>query len=369
MSLIQDALKKVQTERDIIQNSNVQETHKKPDLKNNEMDNSKKKRYIILGISLALISIISISATFLLIKPVKKVNNNKILNSNLLFKNKTKTSPIIKKTNNNPSIPIESEKKNNRQKVPVNKKIESKNEPQKVKLQENEPENNRQLEKKENVFPVFKQKIQLISNKKKKKLKKKQKHISKFEQLIIKGEILYKNKDYLKAVRYFKDASKIKKTKEIYISIYKCYKNIGNLVLLKAYTEEAITQYKNDAFFNKVLGILSFREKKYRAALPFFETIISQNNKNLEILIYKGLCLFHLKKFEESLLIFNYVLELDKNSIEPYYYIGLIYDNLKNYKTALYYYKTFEKNNGINKNFRHSNWIRQRIGLLERNIR
>ena len=181
--------------------------------------------------------------------------------------------------------------------------------------------------------------------------------------------MLYKNKDYLKAVRNFKDASKIKKTKEIYISIYKCYKNIGNLVLLKAYTEEAITQYKNDAFFNKVLGILSFREKEYRAALPFFETIISQNNKNLEILIYKGLCLFHLKKFEESLLIFNYVLELDKNSIEPYYYIGLIYDNLKNYKTALYYYKTFEKNNGINKNFKHSNWIRQRIGLLERNIR
>ena len=203
MSLIQDALKKVQTERDIIQNSNVQETHKKPDLKNNEMDNSKKKRYIILGISLALISIISISATFLLIKPVKKVNNNKILNSNLLFKNKTKTSPIIKKTNNNPSIPIESEKKNNRQKVPVNKKIESKNEPQKVKLHKNEPENNRQLEKKENVFPVFKQKIQLISNKQKRKLKKKQKHISKFEQLIIKGEMLYKNKDYLKAVRIF----------------------------------------------------------------------------------------------------------------------------------------------------------------------
>ncbi len=358
MSLIQDALKKVQDERNKLQNHVEHKDENTESVIESKTINSNKKRYIIIGASLLLLIIISISATFLLKKPVK-INRNNFIKIDKVVKNKQKQKPqnLIKKAKfvqelKNKSIkniPEQPEKKHI-----IKQDAETKKNPATSKALE---------QKAKTIFPVFKQKVQLVSKKvKKPKIKK----ISKFEELSIKGKKLYKQKQFNEAALFFIDALKIKKSKNLYLNIYKCYKRSNNIILLKAYAIEALSQYKNDIFFNKVMGILLFRERNYKDALKYFHLI--QNNSDTDVLTYKGLCHFHLKDFDKSLLIFKAILNLDKNKVESYYYIGLIYDNLKNYNDALYNYKIFEKlfdNQKTKSNFRHHNWVRRRIDILK----
>jgi tetratricopeptide (TPR) repeat protein len=135
---------------------------------------------------------------------------------------------------------------------------------------------------------------------------------------------------------------------------------------LKAYIIDALKHYKNDVFFNKILGILLFREKNYSEALSVFNAIPKNKNIDIDILSFKGLCLFHLKEYDKSIQVFKNILQLDRKKISSYYYIGLSYDNIKDYKSALYYYNVFIKYGGNEKNFKHINWIRNRVILLER---
>ncbi len=377
MSLIQDALKKVQHERNIIQNSNKPEELQTEGFSDQNIFKSKKKHYIRLGLFLLLIIIISITTTLLIKRPVKINKNNFIINKKT-FKTKKKVPVIIKQEKL--IVKDLDTGKNTQNELIERAKFIKKSKDRDIKKASFIPEKIYKKQKKNTyrtkskTFPVFKQKIELVSKKKRKKQKNPRvKKVSKFAGFTLKGEELYKQKKYTEAVSYFKKALKIKKNKDLYLSIYKCYKKTNNFVLLKAYTIDALENYKEDVFFNNVLGILLFREKNYSKALQHFELILQKLNRNVEILTYKGLCLFHLKRLEESLLIFKSIIKLKRNKIEPYYYSGLIYDNLKDYNSALDYYKFFEhlykQQKGKNYDFKHHNWIRKRISLLERSMK
>jgi len=362
VSLIQDALKKVQDERNKLQRH---EEHKGKNTESiiESKANPNTKRYMVIGGSLLLLIIVSVSVTFLLKKPVK-INRNNFIKIDKVVKNKQKqkkTLNLIKKAKIVQELKNKSIK--NIPKQPEKKDIIIKQDAQ-IKKQSVTSKALEQNAK--TIFPVFKQKVQLVSNKvKKPKVKK----ISKFEELSIRGKALYKQKQFNEAALLFIEALKIKKSRVLYLNIYKCYKRSNNIILLKAYAIEALSQFKDNIFFNKVMGILLFRERNYQDALKYFSLI--QNNMDTDVLTYKGLCHFHLKDFDKSLLIFKTILNLDKNKVESYYYIGLIYDNLKNYNDALYNYKIFEKlfdNQKTKSNFRHHNWVRRRIDILKNRV-
>ncbi len=349
MSLIQDALKKVQDERNKISESNS-DNILDSQFGNQAIIQPNKKRYVILGSFLILIIVASIIASFML-NETKRRNRSKTIKVNI-----PKRSSKIKKNIINSIISktkMEGTVNSNRNKstsaLPVNKKKEIVN-----------------IEIRKKKFKKANYNKIVLNQFVKERVNKKTKKKSKFEILKYKGQKAYSGKSYLNAAMYFRQALRIKKNKILYIYLYKCYKRSDNIILLKAYIIDALKYYKNDAFFNKILGILLFREKNYSEALSVFNSIPKSNNIDIDILSFKALCLFHLKEYKESIWVFKNILKLDRKKIASYYYIGLSYDNIRNYELALYYYNVFIKYGGNKKNFKHINWIRNRIVVLER---
>jgi tetratricopeptide (TPR) repeat protein len=110
---------------------------------------------------------------------------------------------------------------------------------------------------------------------------------------------------------------------------------------------------------------MKIRARKYREAQKHAERALAQDKSDYALYTYLGLCHFHNKRYKEGLEQFQKSLDINSDAIENYYYMGLIFDNMKDYKKALQYYNVFFRLNPKEKNFKHKNWITQRMRTLQ----
>jgi hypothetical protein len=192
---------------------------------------------------------------------------------------------------------------------------------------------------------------------------------SQVEALIRDGDQLAARRNFVLAVDRYKKALNSEKRVSIYLKLYSSFRAMKNNVLARAYIEEGLKHFPDSFALNKVAAIIHIRAKEFEQALKKIETALSQNKTDYMLLTYKGLCHFHKKDYETALLSFKGSLDLNADAFENYYYIGLIYDNVKNYKKALEFYRVFFSLNPEDKHFKHRNWVINRIRTLEKHLK
>jgi Tfp pilus assembly protein PilF len=171
-------------------------------------------------------------------------------------------------------------------------------------------------------------------------------------------------KRYLKAVKLFKQILKKNPSENVYLKIYTCYKRLKNDILAGFYIKEGRSDFPDSFYLNKISAINFIRKKQFSRAIENIKAAQQRGREDYSLNTYLGLSYFHRKKFDPALEQFNKSLSLNKNAIENYYYIGLIYDNRRKFNKALKYYTLFLNLNPDNKYFKHKNWIISRIRML-----
>jgi tetratricopeptide (TPR) repeat protein len=171
--------------------------------------------------------------------------------------------------------------------------------------------------------------------------------------------------NYLLAVEKYKAALNEKKSGRLYLSLYRAFKSMKNMVLARAYIDDGLKHFPTDFYLNKISAILYLRSRDYIKAMNNVKIAINKNPNDFTLFTYRGLCYFHTKKYARAMDNFQKSLELNSDAVENYYYIGLIFDNKKQYQKALEYYRVFYRLNPDNKNFKHREWIVRRMRELQ----
>lgn len=179
------------------------------------------------------------------------------------------------------------------------------------------------------------------------------------------GNALLNQKNYGQAVEAYKEALAIEKSAETYLKLYAAFKGMKNKVLMRAYIEDGLKHFPEDFYLNKISAILSIRAKDYRKALISTERALQKNATDYTLYTYQGLSYFHGKQYKNALTAFQKSLDINSDAIENYYYMGLIYDNMKEYQKAYDYYNVFFKLNPDSENFKHREWIVRRMRTLQ----
>ena len=192
---------------------------------------------------------------------------------------------------------------------------------------------------------------------------------SECDRLTAEGDALSGKREFVLAVDRYKKALEVEKRVSLYLKLYSSFRAMNNNVLARAYIDEGLRDFPDSFALNKVSAILYIRDKDFDRALKNIETALGQNRGDYAVFTYKGLCHFHKKEYEKALLDFKASLDINTDAVENYYYIGLIYDNVKDYPKALEFYRVFFKLNPETENFKHREWVIKRINELERYLR
>lgn len=192
---------------------------------------------------------------------------------------------------------------------------------------------------------------------------------SECDRLVAEGDELRGRGNDVQAVDRYKSALLVEKRVSIYLKLYSSFRAMKNNVLAGAYIDEGLKAFPDSFALNKVAAIIRIRDREFDKALGNIETALTQNKGDYAVFTYRGLCYFHKKDYERALLDFKASLDLDSNAVENYYYIALIYDNVKDYQKALEFYRVFFKLNPGTENFKHRNWVVKRITELEHYLR
>jgi hypothetical protein len=385
MSLISDALKKAQQERD--KDQPFDEHHTEPLQADNPFP---KKRLIFYGGLIAVI-IVAVLAVTVFYKPQSKPTMQ-ALNVRSGSETPTKQPPTEQPQPQQPQQPQETppptgdQTENQSENVaePVSKPVEKTNEPVIKKKDSPVPSPVKKETVTPKVFKPKKSKPKAIDRKPirettpKPKSQIKSKPVPKpesttppmetgLDEFIAKGDLfLTQNKPHLAAEEY-KQALKMGKSIKVYLKLYYAFKAMKNTVLSRAYIDDGLKHFPKEFYLNKISAILYIRARQYRQALVNIDTAINTNDTDYAVYTYRGLCNFHLKNYTPALKDFQKSLSLNSDALENYYYTALIFDNLKQYEKALEYYTAFYKLNPQGKNFKHHNWVTRRIKLLQQN--
>lgn len=189
------------------------------------------------------------------------------------------------------------------------------------------------------------------------------------EELLTAGDQLMARGNVVLAVDRYRKALEIEKRVSLYLKLYSAFRAMKNNVLARAYIDEGLKQFPDSFALNKVSAILHIRAREFDKALQKIDTALTRNNGDYAVFTYKGLCHFHKKEYEKALLSFKQSLDINVDAVENYYYIALIYDNVKDYKKALEFYRVFFQLNPEGKHFKHRDWVIKRIKELERYIK
>jgi Tetratricopeptide repeat len=379
MSLISDALKKAQQERD--KNQPYEDSPTEPVQLSSSFP---KKRLIFYGGLLAVIIVVVLVVT-VFYKPQSKPSMQALNVHSGPVESKPQTIPVTQSSNEQPpenkKFPVQSpepEKTQTQPQVPIEK-----NERQSVSV----------ITKKEPpVIQEMKPQVKIKDKPLKEALKKEvvkpkpiiKKPVSKpktkitlqaeptslpietgIDALIAKGDRLMDQKNPHMAAEQYKGALKIEKSVKLYLKLYYAFKAMKNSVLSRAYIDDGLKHFADDFYLNKISAILYIRARQYRNALENIKNAIKTNDGDYAVFTYQGLCSFHLKDYSNALTSFQTSLKLNSDALENYYYTGLIFDNQKKYAKALEYYNAFYKLNPDGKNFKHHKWVTRRIRLLQ----
>ncbi len=188
------------------------------------------------------------------------------------------------------------------------------------------------------------------------------------ENIMDEGDRLMEERRFLDAVEKYKTALNTKKTPESYLKIYGALTAAKNTVLARAYVDDGLVYFPSDFYLNKISAIFSIRAREFQKALPTIKKAIQADSSDYTLFTYAGLCFFHTADYPQALAHFQKSLDLNSDAVENYYYMGLIYDNQKEYRKAVEYYNVFIKLNPDNANFKHREWITGRMTILNEYI-
>ncbi len=85
---------------------------------------------------------------------------------------------------------------------------------------------------------------------------------------------------------------------------------------------------------NVDMANMSVLEKKYEAALPYFNTAVSLNNSDINLINSRGMCYYYSERFELAIKDFKRVLKLDPNNYMAYNNMGSATYNNQNIANA-----------------------------------
>lgn len=178
------------------------------------------------------------------------------------------------------------------------------------------------------------------------------------------GDRFYNRQEFMVAMDRYKRAIAAEKRVSLYLRAYNACRAMNNKILAKGYIDDGLKHFPASFGLNKVAAIIYLREKQYPKALDYLRTALEQNDGDYALWTYKGLCHYHQNQLKSAMDSFRRSLDLNDESVENYYYIALIYDREKNYVQALEFYTAFNKLNSADRNFRHGEWVARRIAEL-----
>jgi hypothetical protein len=130
--------------------------------------------------------------------------------------------------------------------------------------------------------------------------------------------------------------------------------------------KRGLADFPDNGVLNQLALIGYVRSREYGQALLHADLALRQSPDDASLLTYRGLCYFHQKDFPGALADFSRSLALDPEATENIYYLALIYDNQGQYETAIRYYRMFLDRHPQERSFRHKDYILDRLGQLDR---
>jgi thioredoxin-like negative regulator of GroEL len=335
MSLISDALKKAQEDRDKIQPEEARPLEPEEPGIDIDPDSRRNKRIWFYGIFTVVVAAVTVTLII-----ISNQGHDTVMKALNVSQPPAARPPVF-------SSPKIEEKKKEKEEPVVKPPVYA------------EPKEKPKIEKPK----IEKLKIQKV---KEKEAPKAAAPVSTPDDLIREGDRLAADQAYTEAAVAYKSALQIKKTPDLYRKIYAMYSAMNNSVLARAYIDDGLKYFPDDFNLNKSSAVIYIRAKAFPKAMENAKKALEQNPNDHNLLTYMGLCYFHTTKdYAAALGYFQKSLDQDSDAVENYYYIGLIYDNKAEYQKALEFYNAFIKLNRDDKNFKHKEWINQRIKALQ----
>ncbi len=189
------------------------------------------------------------------------------------------------------------------------------------------------------------------------------------EQLTAAGDTAFQQKDYLTAYdNYSKALNQRPADRELYKKVYRVLRAAENWPLARTYLQQALRLWPED--YELAIGYLItlLKSGDYQSVVDVSTRLIDVYPGDSALLTYRGLGYFHLKQYQQAEENFSRSLRLSATGFENYYYLGLIADNLKNYQQACSFYRQFLNLAQEDSKFsRHIKFARERVRLIEKN--
>ncbi len=151
-----------------------------------------------------------------------------------------------------------------------------------------------------------------------------------------------------------------------YVRLYQLLRQQGDDSRAFEMVKRGLASFPEHGVLNR-LGLIGYvRARDYRKALLHAGPALEADPDRPTLLTYRGLCHFHLKDYPRALADFGRSLAIDPEATENIYYLALIYDNEGQYDVAIRYYRMFLDKHPQNRSFRHENYIIDRLAQLNR---
>lgn len=132
--------------------------------------------------------------------------------------------------------------------------------------------------------------------------------------------------------------------------------------------KRGLAVFPGHGILNQLALIGYVRNRDYQQALVHADLAIGLSPDDPALLTYRGLCFFHQKDYAGALADFNRSLALDPQATENIYYLALIYDSQRQYELAVRYYRMFLDRHPQERSFRHQDYILDRLSQLTRQV-
>lgn len=176
---------------------------------------------------------------------------------------------------------------------------------------------------------------------------------------------LQKSGRNLEAIEQLRLALARQRQPEIYSRLAALLTAEANHSLALDYLEEALQTYPDNYDLRKAAVASAIRARAFDRGLLHLDRALQLEPRDPALHTYLGLCRFHNRDFHAARDSFQRSLSLQPTGHHNIYYLGLIEDNLRNHREALRLYRLFLERNDPAADFRHRDWLQQRIRTIE----
>ncbi len=153
---------------------------------------------------------------------------------------------------------------------------------------------------------------------------------------------------------------------EDFVRLYQMLKQRGEDAQAFDMVKRGLLDFPKHGVLNQLALIGYVRVREYAQGLLHAEPALKAEPDRPSLLTYRGLCHFHLRDYPRALADFGRSLSLDPQATENIYYLALIYDSQGQYDLAIRYYQMFLDRHPSGRSFRHKDYIVDRLGQLTR---